>query len=251
MFYCCFKVLWKKIQDYLVFKNLLSLFCLFFFSFLNCLSVQSWVFFFKLLFLLLPLNKLVETALLESEAASQFSLPLYLSPTVPFTRSSDNWMIQSWFSPGSRMGGCIPFLKAARAHCPKIILLLLLLSAFIFLVSVLGGAPGQNPDRKMDMVSIHSLSELERLKLQETAYHELMARHFLSDFKPDRGELYPERSVFRAARIDPRAGWGSEEVLEGEGGVSHNGTSLLAPQERRGGELKTIWWISEKKLKLV
>nr|XP_048306250.1 rho GTPase-activating protein 36 [Myodes glareolus] len=84
------------------------------------------------------------------------------------------------------MGGCIPFLKAARAHCPKIILLLLLLSAFIFLVSVLGGAPGQNPDRKMDMVSIHSLSELERLKLQETAYHELVARHFLSDFKPDR-----------------------------------------------------------------
>ncbi|CAO2622306.1 Rho GTPase-activating protein 36 [Lemmus lemmus] len=38
----------------------------------------------------------------------------------------------------------------------------------------------------MDMVSIHSLSELERLKLQETAYHELVARHFLSEFKPDR-----------------------------------------------------------------
>ncbi|XP_008824953.1 rho GTPase-activating protein 36 isoform X1 [Nannospalax galili] len=38
----------------------------------------------------------------------------------------------------------------------------------------------------MDMVSIHSLSELERLKLQETAYHELVARHFLSGFKPDR-----------------------------------------------------------------
>ncbi|XP_021043970.1 rho GTPase-activating protein 36 isoform X2 [Mus pahari] len=54
------------------------------------------------------------------------------------------------------------------------------------LVSVLGGAPGQNSDRSMDMVSIHSLSELERLKLQETAYHELVARHFLSEFKPDR-----------------------------------------------------------------
>lgn len=53
-------------------------------------------------------------------------------------------------------------------------------------MSVLGGTPGQNPDRKMDMVSIHSLSELERLKLQETAYHELVARHFLSEFKPDR-----------------------------------------------------------------
>ncbi|CAH6780279.1 Arhgap36 [Phodopus roborovskii] len=54
------------------------------------------------------------------------------------------------------------------------------------MMSVLGGAPGQNPDRRMDMVSIHSLSELERLKLQETAYHELVARHFLSQFKPDR-----------------------------------------------------------------
>lgn len=43
------------------------------------------------------------------------------------------------------------------------------------------------------MISIHSLSELERLKLQETAYHELVARHFLSEFKPDRGE--PARSV--------------------------------------------------------
>lgn len=53
-------------------------------------------------------------------------------------------------------------------------------------MSVLGGAPGQNSDRSMDMVSIHSLSELERLKLQETAYHELVARHFLSEFKPDR-----------------------------------------------------------------
>ncbi|XP_058906911.1 rho GTPase-activating protein 36 isoform X1 [Kogia breviceps] len=36
------------------------------------------------------------------------------------------------------------------------------------------------------MISIHSLSELERLKLQETAYHELVARHFLSEFKPER-----------------------------------------------------------------
>ncbi|XP_008069659.1 rho GTPase-activating protein 36 [Carlito syrichta] len=53
-------------------------------------------------------------------------------------------------------------------------------------VSVLGGAPGHNPDRRTKMVSIHSLSELERLKLQETAYHELVARQFLSDFKPDR-----------------------------------------------------------------
>ncbi|XP_017174121.1 rho GTPase-activating protein 36 isoform X1 [Mus musculus] len=84
------------------------------------------------------------------------------------------------------MGGCIPFLKAIRTRCPIIIPFLLLLSAFIFLVSVLGGAPGQNSDRSMDMVSIHSLSELERLKLQETAYHELVARHFLSEFKPDR-----------------------------------------------------------------
>ncbi|XP_015844872.1 rho GTPase-activating protein 36 isoform X1 [Peromyscus maniculatus bairdii] len=84
------------------------------------------------------------------------------------------------------MGGCMPFLKAARTQCPRIMLFLLFLSAFIFLVSVLGGAPGQNPDSKMDMVSIHSLSELERLKLQETAYQELLARHFLPDFKPDR-----------------------------------------------------------------
>ncbi|KAK2083845.1 Rho GTPase-activating protein 36 [Saguinus oedipus] len=36
------------------------------------------------------------------------------------------------------------------------------------------------------MVSIHSLSELERLKLQETAYRKLVARHFLSEFKPER-----------------------------------------------------------------
>nr|KAF6359450.1 Rho GTPase activating protein 36 [Myotis myotis] len=53
-------------------------------------------------------------------------------------------------------------------------------------VNVLGGAPGHNPDRRTKMISIHSLSELERLKLQETAYHELVARHFLSDFKPER-----------------------------------------------------------------
>ncbi|KAL2768170.1 rho GTPase-activating protein 36 isoform 2 [Daubentonia madagascariensis] len=53
-------------------------------------------------------------------------------------------------------------------------------------VNVLGGAPGHNPDCRTKMVSIHSLSELERLKLQETAYHELVARHFLSEFKPDR-----------------------------------------------------------------
>ncbi|KAM4799077.1 rho GTPase-activating protein 36 isoform X4 [Urocitellus parryii] len=84
------------------------------------------------------------------------------------------------------MGGCIPFLKAARTRCPRIMPTLLLLSAFIFLVSVLGGAPGHIPDRRMKMVSIHSLSELERLKLQETAYHELVARHFLSEFRPDR-----------------------------------------------------------------
>ncbi|XP_037677687.1 rho GTPase-activating protein 36 isoform X1 [Choloepus didactylus] len=84
------------------------------------------------------------------------------------------------------MGGCIPFLKTARTLCPRIMPPLLLLSAFIFLVSVLGGAPGHNPDRRTKMISIHSLSELERLKLQETAYHELVARHFLSEFDPDR-----------------------------------------------------------------
>ncbi|XP_003135431.2 rho GTPase-activating protein 36 isoform X1 [Sus scrofa] len=84
------------------------------------------------------------------------------------------------------MGGCIPFLKAARTLCPRIMPPLLLLSAFIFLVNVLGGAPGHNPDRRTKMISIHSLSELERLKLQETAYHELVARHFLSEFNPER-----------------------------------------------------------------
>ncbi|XP_051683498.1 rho GTPase-activating protein 36 isoform X3 [Oryctolagus cuniculus] len=87
------------------------------------------------------------------------------------------------------MGGCIPFRKTARTLCSRIMPPLLLLSAFIFLVSVLGGAPGHNPDRRTKMVSIHSLSELERLKLQETAYHELVARHFLSEFKPDRVSL--------------------------------------------------------------
>ncbi|MEJ1286003.1 Rho GTPase activating protein 36 [Cricetulus griseus] len=81
-------------------------------------------------------------------------------------------------------------------------------------VSVLGGAPGQNPDRRMDMVSIHSLSELERLKLQETAYHELVARHFLSEFKPDRGELYPECGVLALGRVDPPDGMDRFEVLE-------------------------------------
>ncbi|KAM8753532.1 rho GTPase-activating protein 36 [Rhynchonycteris naso] len=84
------------------------------------------------------------------------------------------------------MGGCTPFLKAARTRCPRIMPPLLLLSAFIFLVNVLGGAPGHNPDRRTKMISIHSLSELERLKLQETAYHELVARNFLSEFNPDR-----------------------------------------------------------------
>ncbi|KAF6389642.1 Rho GTPase activating protein 36 [Rhinolophus ferrumequinum] len=61
-------------------------------------------------------------------------------------------------------------------------------------VNVLGGAPGHNPDHKTKMISIHSLSELERLKLQETAYHELVARHFLSEFKPDRA-LPTDRST--------------------------------------------------------
>ncbi|XP_033616444.1 rho GTPase-activating protein 36 isoform X3 [Fukomys damarensis] len=91
------------------------------------------------------------------------------------------------------MGGYIPLLKAARTLCPRIMPPLLLLSAFIFLVSVLGGAPGQSPDHKKKMVSVHSLSELERLKLQETAYQELLVRHFLSDFKPNRA-LTTDRS---------------------------------------------------------
>ncbi|XP_069895828.1 rho GTPase-activating protein 36 isoform X3 [Dipodomys merriami] len=86
------------------------------------------------------------------------------------------------------MGGCIPFLKEARTWCPRIMPPLLLLSALIFLVSVLGGAPRHNSDCRTKMVSIHSLSELERLKLEEAAYHELVARHFLSEFKPDRAE---------------------------------------------------------------
>ncbi|EHB06861.1 hypothetical protein GW7_12767 [Heterocephalus glaber] len=53
-------------------------------------------------------------------------------------------------------------------------------------LSILGGAPGHGPDPQMKVVSIHSLSELERLKLQETAYQELRAKHFLSGFKPNR-----------------------------------------------------------------
>ncbi|KAI4545055.1 hypothetical protein MG293_005321 [Ovis ammon polii] len=53
-------------------------------------------------------------------------------------------------------------------------------------VNVLGGAPGHNSNRRAKMISIHSLSELERLKLQEAAYHELVARQFLSEFKPER-----------------------------------------------------------------
>ena len=89
------------------------------------------------------------------------------------------------------MGGCIPFLKTARTRYPRIMPPLLLLSALIFLVNVLGGAPGHNPNRRAKMISIHSLSELERLKLQEAAYHELVARQFLSEFKPERGEQYP------------------------------------------------------------
>uniref|UniRef100_A0A4W2I2H3 Rho GTPase-activating protein 36 n=1 Tax=Bos indicus x Bos taurus TaxID=30522 RepID=A0A4W2I2H3_BOBOX len=84
------------------------------------------------------------------------------------------------------MGGCIPFLKTARTRYPRIMPPLLLLSALIFLVNVLGGAPGHNPNRRAKMISIHSLSELERLKLQEAAYHELVARQFLSEFKPER-----------------------------------------------------------------
>lgn len=84
------------------------------------------------------------------------------------------------------MGGCAAFLKAARTRCPGIMPPLLLMCAFLYLVNVLGGAPGHNPDRRTKMVSIHSLSELERQKLQETAYHELVARQFLSEFKPNR-----------------------------------------------------------------
>ncbi|KAJ1058133.1 hypothetical protein K5549_015730 [Capra hircus] len=80
------------------------------------------------------------------------------------------------------MGGCIPFLKTARTRYPRIMPPLLLLSALIFLVNVLG----HNSNRRAKMISIHSLSELERLKLQEAAYHELVARQFLSEFKPER-----------------------------------------------------------------
>lgn len=138
------------------------------------------------------------------------------------------------------MGGCNAFLKAARTQCPRIMLLLLLLSAFIILVSVLGGAPGQNPDRRMDMVSIHSLSELELLKLQETAYHELVARHFLSEFKPDRGELYPECGVLALGRVDPPDGMDRFEVLEGERGSFLVSEPDRAPRERRKLEFNTV-----------
>lgn len=114
------------------------------------------------------------------------------------------------------MGGCIPFLKAARTRCPRIMPPLLLLSAFIFLVNVLGGAPGHNPDRRTKMISIHSLSELERLKLQETAYHELVARHFLPEFKPDRGEQYSGVRCTRSLASGlSREGWGSVGGPEG------------------------------------
>lgn len=81
---------------------------------------------------------------------------------------------------------------------------LLLLSAFIFLV--LGGAQRHTPEGKTKMISIHSLFELERLKLQETAYQELEARHFLSEFRPDRGEQYLEYGVLRSrASVPPGA----------------------------------------------
>lgn len=58
-------------------------------------TVGSGMIFFKLDFFLL--NKQPEAALLEGEAASQFSLLLYQPPPhpiVPYTRSSDNWMMQ-------------------------------------------------------------------------------------------------------------------------------------------------------------
>lgn len=67
-------------------------------------------------------------------------------------------------------------------------LLLLFFSTFMILVNVLGGPPGHKPNGGAKMVSIHSLSELERLKLQEAAYEELLARRFLSEFRPERGE---------------------------------------------------------------
>lgn len=130
------------------------------------------------------------------------------------------------------MGGCIPFLKAARTLCPRIMPPLLLLSAFLFLVNVLGGAPGHNPDRRTKMISIHSLSELERLKLQETAYHELVARHFLSEFKPDRGEPAPERGVPAFERADPRAGRAESGVQEGGRGSRLVSAPLGSPGAR-------------------
>ncbi|OBS64956.1 hypothetical protein A6R68_06509 [Neotoma lepida] len=138
------------------------------------------------------------------------------------------------------MGGCTAFLKAARTQCPRIMLLLLLLSAFIFLVSVLGGAPGQNPDRRMDMVSIHSLSELERLKLQETAYHELVARHFLPEFKPDRGELYPECGVLAFGRVDPPGGMGQIGALPVDRPNTLEKWFLILRGQERAASLKTF-----------
>uniref|UniRef100_A0A8C9JG97 Rho GTPase-activating protein 36 n=1 Tax=Panthera tigris altaica TaxID=74533 RepID=A0A8C9JG97_PANTA len=89
--------------------------------------------------------------------------------------------------------------------------------AMVTSVNVLGGAPGNNPDRRTKMISIHSLSELERLKLQETAYHELVARHFLSEFKPDRGEPAPDLD-HRGSRIVSLKTFGIrlEEVLVNE-----------------------------------
>lgn len=93
------------------------------------------------------------------------------------------------------------------------------------------------------MISIHSLSELERLKLQETAYHELVARQFLSEFKPDRGKQYPalECGILALPRVDPPgqdgASWGS-----GGGGA---GTILVSdlvgsPGDLRKRELKGV-----------
>ncbi|XP_003796994.1 rho GTPase-activating protein 36 isoform X2 [Otolemur garnettii] len=76
--------------------------------------------------------------------------------------------------------------------------------------NVLGGSLGHNPDLGMKMVSIHSLSELERLKLQETAYHELVARHFLSEFKPDRALPYDRPNIPEKWFLTPR---GQQKVV--------------------------------------
>ncbi|XP_049622682.1 rho GTPase-activating protein 36 [Suncus etruscus] len=84
------------------------------------------------------------------------------------------------------MGGNSLFRRAARVLYPSIMLLLLFFSTFMILVNVLGGPPGHKPNGGAKMVSIHSLSELERLKLQEAAYEELLARRFLSEFRPER-----------------------------------------------------------------